>query len=433
MTRPPGKGSVREGVTYTLRAFKRGFQSGRQPLQLETQDDLGTALTAFRETLAECRPHWEESAGSGAAQPWVSDAIAAPRGPICRFGASEPMNSLEPVLDDIATGLTRRGIGGTLRPATVKLHPVFAGGKPNSHFVTLSANLVLPVDLERLYADTDSYGRPHYGWLVDPELTRDVLRTAIDWCLGIDGDTYLSGVIQTTPVTPHTDDILAFLLNGPSTPGGLPYMFGVKRASRHRMRFVASDRYGLVTLQELDTRTDQQPALDDLMTITKTVAPHTWATSVRESATGITGWSYQPAQANHRSPIDASGGIDWWQVLHLLPHHVLDAHVHQVLTDSQLAKTNLPPERWTSTPLGNGRHAVTAVDPEPWLDHSDHTRPISADNRPTGVDPAALDQARRDFGAAIITPRTLDDHPPPMPNNLYARYREHHPSGSRGA
>ncbi|WP_182376512.1 hypothetical protein [Nocardioides sp. WS12] len=422
MTERDEAGRTSAGVTYTARAFKRGFGSGKQPLQLQAAGDAST-LAAFQDVLGDCRQRWRALEGVGYARGWISEAIAAPNGPLCRlqpFGFKGP---IEAVLDEISTGLTDRGIVGVLRPARAKLHPVFKGGT-NGYFSTLSAVVTLPVDLDRLYADTDSYARPRYGWLVEAELTRHVLKTAIEWCLDGEGDTYLSGVIESTPVAASAESVLGFLADAPEQPERLSYMFGVKQASPHRMRYVGTDRYGLLTLQEVDLRADQRPALADLVTITDALAPHGWTTSIRQSATGLTGWEAQPAQQNHRSPIDAAG-TDRWRVLHLLPDYVLDAYVHQVLTTNQLAKTILPPERWTITPLGNDRHAVSAVDPEPWLNHSDLTQPISADNRPTGVNPATLEQARLDFGGAIINPATLALHPPPMPDQLYATYLNH--------
>ncbi|GEB16194.1 hypothetical protein GUY44_03005 [Pimelobacter simplex] len=419
-------------MTYNLTAFKRGFHGGQQPLLLDTAADDTAALAALRDTLSECRSHWQADATHGHPRPWVSGAIATPHGPICRVGHSEPKDAFEPILADIAEGLAQRGITGILKPAPLELHPVFGGGKPNSAYTTLSAVLVLPQDLEVLYANTDPYGRPRYDWFVDRDVTHQVWKAAITWCLDAPGDAYLSRAVQTTQVSPDPDDLLGVLTDVPPTPWGSQFAFAVMRANRTRMRYLSVDHDGLVTLQDLDTASDQGSALTELAAVANTLSPHASITSVRETASGVAGWTTSPTRPDHRPPIDlVDGGIDWWQVLHLLPDYVLDAHVHQVLIDSQLAKTTLHPDRWTVTPLGNGRHAVTATNPQPWLDHSDHTRPATADNRPTGVDATTLARARNDFGDAILTAATLEANPPPLPAGAYSRYRQHHPRGSR--
>jgi hypothetical protein len=113
-------------------------------------------------------------------------------------------------------------------------------------------------------------------------------------------------------------------------------------------------------------------------------------------------------------------GRSFWVLAHLEHDHVFYAFVTQVLTGSQLSKTYLPAERWTVTPLGQDRHLVRHTQPEMWFDTSP-PRFDQGGTRIQAVPQDVLDQAREDFGAAIMTAQTLEEHPPPLPNKEQIR------------
>lgn len=410
------------GVTFNLRAFKRGFGNGTQALLLDTRDDHDFARSALREAIAEHRPDWDRLNAAGKATIMVGDPILAPKGPVCWVDQFKPHNSFEPMLDHLVNGLTERGITGILKPAPSQLHPKY---QRSLGYTVLGARVVRkPTDLP-LPPDTPWWRR--FEWYHDDETTRTLLRAAISWVLEVDGATHLQwpSTADTILVEPNADDILEFCV---SAMNGRKAFFRGTRLSLVRakkqgpMRMLGADGPGMLTIVEHDPDRDRHDTLADLTNWLTPLAPDAILSAIREGGTGG-GYGWDGLNTpDHRPPVSmAEGRYPRWNYnLPLLTDFVLDAHLHQMLTDSQLSKANLPPERWTVSPLGGGRHSVTAKDPEPWLDHSDPVEPRTDGrhwiNPPTGVDPATLDQARADLGPALLTFDVLRQNPPPDPD-----------------
>lgn len=415
------------GVTFNLRAFKKGFGGGTQALLLDTRDEHELARTALREAIAEHRSLWDRLNAEGKATIMIGDPILAPKGPVCWVDQFKPHNSFEPMLDNLANGLTQRGITGILKPAPSQPHRIYQRGPGHT---LLSARVVRkPTELSPDAAPSRWHRYQwfqDYEWYHDDQTSRTLLRAAIAWVLAMDGTTHLSVPCsaETILVEPDTEAILDFCMTAmqrPTIQGSLTSFRLIRAGKEGPARILGTEAAGMLTIAEHHPGRDRRDILADLIDWLAPLAPHAILAVIREGTAGGFGWDGLNIQ-DHRPPIsEAEGRYPRWHYnLPLLTDYVLDAHLHQILTDSQLAKANLPPERWTVTPLGDGRHSVTAKDPEPWLDHSDPAVPQTDGrdwiNPPTGVDPAVLDQARTDLGQALLTFDVLRQNPPSDPD-----------------
>lgn len=406
-------------ISRTESAFKRPkFVGGGKLLLLKTPDDRDLALAAMAEAIMESNVAMGEAENDSLfAQ--VNGPVPGPEGPIAIVRDCEPLKAMRMMLDHIARGLEARGISGTLVPAKEQRDKHFH----NISFPALTAGLFLPMDTG-IFNDPDKLAR-HLnrvgGWKIEAELTRTVLTPLIDWVLGIDGSTYVGIGVPHFLVEPDavTDLVLGVL--------PVEWMVMVTRVtSQRRKRWISMRDYGAVVVGEYAPDRAEAETRGDLTNLLRQAAPHLNAGMIRQATTGM--------HADRRSYL---GGVlpkdflssqlssSQFLLIHLEHDYVHDAYAQQVMTGSQLAKTQaLPTSRWHVEALGGDRHLVTHTDPGAWFDLTD--TPTGHEAQPSPVSEDVLHQARIDFGDAIMTPRTLADYPPNLPADDVEAWFKHH-------
>lgn len=296
---------------------------------------------------------------------------------------------------------------------------------------TLSAVLLLPVDLESLY-DWPGFGS-NYAWHVRDEVARAALAPALDWVLATDGPVTLS----------YSGELVPPARAGERFHEGLterPYDLLAPRYDRPRLertphgglfRRVSILDYGMAVVHSYDTTRSKLEQFDDLVQILQDAAPHLTAGFVREVSTASI-WRhgvlvnqkpivpYGPRRG--KKPWDYAG---FNNAAHLESEFVYDAFVAQVMTRAQFERTNLDAARWDIAEVAGDRFAVHARTPADWFDRD--PRPLDCrgkrggpaiDNviaqRPSPVAPKILEAARADFGQAIMTAQTVAMRPPEL-------------------
>jgi hypothetical protein len=318
------------------------------------------------------------------------------------------------MLEKLARGLEEAGVSGKLRPGKPFIDYHFQ----NNSFPALSALVTLPVDQAALLASYDAYlKRPdRVEWLVDGDITRQAVNRVVDWVLGIEGPVQVR--VGATGFRMNAESVADFVVD--TLPS--QYMLTVARSPGHdRRRAVRFSEYGCLSVASYDLDLGREQHLGELIAVMCSVAPRSNAAFVREASSSGSGRTLLRTLPPTNALVEAVGA-SLWTVLHLESDYVYDAFVAQVLTERQLAKTSeLPSERWSVEDLGTGRHLVVHRTPDLWFDkdptpHGDRTGP-----RVSPVSDEVLAQARADFGDAIMTPRTLEEHPPDLPHDELVR------------
>lgn len=400
-------------MQYTLSAFKRaGFIGGGKLLWLDTSDDWVTARDALADVLAhEIWPLLGELEDDHELYLQVAEPVPGPRGPLAIVDECEPTKALTYLLDALAAGLSQRGVSGTLRPAKYVSHPYF----DNHSQPALSAVFVLPIDLEAYFTSMPfEGGAPRDGWWVDPTTTRAALAPIVDWVVQGGADYWMT--IDSTQFHVDSATVLDMLCS----------TLGHGKSNRLRFRATSGDTAlrqldsqatGLIIATEYERSVPRQHQLNNVNSLLETIGPLASVSFVKSMSTSpndrgdVFGrfWPPAPMTANDKY------ARYMFRTRHLLPDHVFDAYVDQVLSASQLEMTRLDPAHWTTADLGNGFHRVTHVDPAAWFAPTDDI----GDALAWRIEPTILEQARSEFGQAIITPELLLENPPPMPPGYF--------------
>lgn len=394
-------------VRYSTAAFKRaGFLGAGGQLLLETSHDSTAALAGLEQVISASNEFFAELEMQGL---WaqINRPVPTPEGPLALVTECEPARALTMMLDRIARGLEESGISGKLRPATRPPADIFG----RVSYPALGAMVMLPIERETLHESYDPWIRrpSRVGWMVDPTVTQSVVGAVMDWILHIDGRVQVSvgGSRFVTDPSGVSDFVVDAL--------PVDHMIRVSRSPdpEHR-RVVEFSQYGCLSLVEFDVTRDRRGQLIELTDILRAASAHANNAFIRElSSSGGTRAALlrQPP----KSPLMEAVDHNFWMPTHLEGDYVYDACVTQVLTSSQLEKIHeLPGERWSVEDLDD-RYLVRHLQPELWFD----TDPRPFNDRPgqlgSPIDEATLAQARADFGDAIMTPSTLETHPPNLP------------------
>lgn len=395
------------GVSYTLSAFKRArFVGGGKHLLLQADQHPEVALQAMREATYAVTEALHDYEIRDEAYVVLDGPVPSPNGPIARVQDCEPAKALPLMLEHLAADLTARGITGKLVPAKeAKDRSAVA----RDEWPVLGMILSPLDDIDAMYDAYEDW-RHHQlrkGSWVEQQRLRRVVTTLIDWMTEIQGPVLIH---TTTTVEADRTGLVDYVVQALR---GRPRLAISASDPDHNKRRQVRFAYSEVIVYDFDPdhpRTQQLVALTDLAT---TLAPDLAYALVRELGTSTRDVIYLrdvPPTIGLFNDLSFTG-----PVMHLEPHYVFDAGVAQVLTTSQLTKTNLPPERWHVDDLRDDRHLVTAADPDPWLHPDPHY--IHRDNTtlpPDWTDPDALATARADFGHAILTLDTLRQNPPPL-------------------
>lgn len=285
--------------------------------------------------------------------------------------------------DALARRLGESGISGRLGPARPDPRPDWLEAPPGSAVPTAILAWDVPPD-----EDTPP------GWGPAPEDAEATVATVLAWLDRPGATSFLTRYL-------FTDE-----LPGGAAPADLagPLRRALARTFTTTLaqvtgpgqgRIAAWEAPGLLTLQVAGAE-DVPVAVDELVGLVRALGPGVRLASVRPAPVPTRGWRSTaglPPVSPSWDPARLGTQEDRMDQLPALRRgHVVDAYGVQVLTDAHLARVPRPPaERWQIEPLGAGRHLVVARDRAAWF-------------TPTGPDAAALEAARADLRALLLTP-----------------------------
>jgi hypothetical protein len=402
-------------VTWDLARFRRakvvGVSGNLIELHLTGGGDPRDATEAFRHAVDEANEVLAEAESSGKElYVLVTGVTLGPNGPVGMFKECEPLAALRLYLATLSAGLESRGVSGELAAVA----PQDRGRWWGRTFGALTASLSLSIDRDAAMATYDTYGhQPDQRWWVSDAETQRTLGPLIDWVLAAGDQVVVSHGGLGMNVDPAEAKHLALdgLAKGhfvavAASPGP-----GV-------LRQVNTRQFGDVCVRLYHPEQPRTEQLSELVGLLTLLAPDLRTGWIQESkTTTISRYSLLTETPPEHPWLQRVGGSSWW-LFDLEENHVFDAYVAQVLTDGQLALTrDLSAERWDVRALDRGRHLVVSRQPEAWLrmdvtpPDDDLARSVSGLRPALAVPPAVLEQARADFGDAIMTLETLREHP----------------------
>ena len=377
-------------VTYSVAALKRaGIVGGGQLLQLQTKADAEPALAAYADAVAQANAAMHE-AEREELYAQLNAPVPTPGGPAAFVRDCEPTAALERMLELLSTVVRSHGISGRL----VAVKPIVHRRFDNVSLPTLSAGFLLSVDQAEFAARYDPAKRrfDHTAWCVPDDTTRAYLETALPWVLEVGGTVRVS--IGEGSVHVDAEHVVELLTQTLSLE---PQVSVMSTPDDDHMRVLQFGLAGWAAAGAYEP-TPRAAQLDDLLDLLSATASTVDASFVRAS---LTHYLLTRETVFRRMPpsawVGAQGNPGAMLALYLQADYVHDAHVSQVMTSAQLARTHdLDASRWSVQQVDADRHLVTATDPAPWLE---------------GPSDDVISQARSDFGEAILTPATLAAHP----------------------
>jgi hypothetical protein len=383
------------------------------PLLLETSHNRKDALYAFQYAIGKTNDDFVELEKD---ELWarINAPVPTPDGPMALVTECEPSRALTLMLEKLARGLEEAGVSGKLRPGKQFIDYHFE----NNAFPALNALVTLPVDQAALLASYDPYiKRPdRVEWLVERDITRQVVDRVMEWVLDIEGPVQVW--VGATRFQMDAESVADFVVD--TLPS--QYMLSVARSTGHdRRRAAQFSEYGCLSVASYDVNLSRAQHLSELIGVMRSIAPQSNTAFVREASSSATERTLLRILPPISALVEAVGG-SLWTLPHLERDYVYDAYVAQVLTQSQLAKTSdLPPTRWSIEDLGADRHLVVHRAPDLWFENDPTPYGDRVGPRISPVSDEVLAQARADFGDAIMTSRTLEEHPPDLPHDELVR------------
>ncbi|HEX7132763.1 MAG TPA: hypothetical protein VF228_09315 [Iamia sp.] len=369
----------RSEVLVDHRSVESARREGGTEVWIElrtTSEGAGRAFTAVLEEM--------ETAGAERGGPVGSLGVRSVDGYVSVVADVAGRPALDAWLEDLIVRLRDRGVSGSIRGAPRVQDPVWLPYR----LPVPTAFLAWSIDQA---AVASIPGGMHY-WGVTPEATARIFTHAAGWTRAGGPDILLR---QGTFMCRSTDgsSIEPVLLDATTrapNAGAAAFDDDLRRG-----RAMTIGKGGRMTLQHLHGEPSWRTQVDEVREGITALSDDLDVAVVRRGRPWLNGWG----DIDVRQPLPDRRVDLLFRNRHLLVDHVPDAHGLQVLRDEHLARaTDLG--RWQVTDLGHGRHLVEAADLEPWYG--------------SGLpDPTVVEQARRDFGAMILTREAIAANPPP--------------------
>lgn len=226
------------------------------------------------------------------------------------------------------------------------------------------------------------------AWGVAPDVTQDLLRSAVEWCNADPAaEFHLDQGLSTVRIGPENAAAVLEATMSDVEPGS----GGLTGLRQHPLsvRSTHLTHWGEMVFQ-VDDDTDDWRSRVAALTETLLLRPAGLDLAVaRLNLHGTRGWG----DLSPYPPLPAVGEGDVWLNRHLLDRYTPDAHGLQILTDRHLEKAR-DLSGWHVEEVAPSRFLVRAGDLEPWF----------AGPEPG---PELLAAARHDFGAMILTPTAI--------------------------
>jgi hypothetical protein len=391
-------------VSYSFPDLAERFVGRSGPLQFTTDAPIDQALAVVRTAAHTALPEGDPDGPN-----IVYDSVGPSEGgPIIFITHCDTRELLAQFLTQLAANLEAAGWSGRLAPAR-RFEP------PRVWAPAMSLNAVALLDWDvALSSEPTGTDTPYPGWWVDPVLTRRLLTPVLEWCLQGPGQVYLQAggssmvvgrdavvelVLHERGWHAARDNVEVLVLD--QSPEAL------KRAA------VGINGEFLVESRDLSRGWAEQQA--DLARLADSVAPDLANAFLRVNpATASAGRE----AALKAPPAGVRAGGNTWMYAHLETGYLFDAHGYQVVTTDHLDRIGeLDPSRWRVQALGSDRHSITHHNLSAWLDvdPTPYSRGDTIQQRPQVPPEPILQQARRDFANALITPEVVTAKPsPPM-------------------
>jgi hypothetical protein len=412
-----GGPAVTVGVEWDLAAFRRAGFVGRSGslVELRVHDGIGAdaALVALSGAVGVANDVLASAEASGRDLYGLVRSVApGPRGPVAVLDECEPVEALRLYLHALAQALADLGIGGRLVPLPMQDLDDWYG---NNTYGCLAALLQVRLDVPAVLATWDSWShQPALRWHVDASTTDDVLGPLLGWVLA--GGRQVELWQGMTHLEATAGQVTGLVRDGLAAGLSVKVMASDGPA---RMRSMRVGGFGDVLVQDYEPERPREQHLSGLTSLLTELSGTLRGGWVQEADTAVEERRDLLTRVPPDHPLMERIGNAVWRLFHLEPSHLVDAFVAQLVSDAQLARArDLSPGRWDVTALGDGHHLVVARDPRPWFDLD----PVPLPARPGyddawrrspvhAVDATALALARADFGGAIMTLETLDEHP----------------------
>ncbi|MFG1807596.1 hypothetical protein [Streptomyces sp. NPDC049040] len=352
----------RDGVRIDLDGIFHGLEAnGFDEVRVEFAPDDGGGAAAVVDVVRQAVRTANDVANEAAPDSiWGSLLTASLAGFSVRLGSMESEEALETWLAAFGGRVRAGGLSGELRATkTVRLPPWDSPHPMMTAYIALGA---LPA--------LDGAGKS--GWA----------ERAVRWAAEAGGDAYVSsGGMNQLDTTGEVAAHLASTLRVASS-GSVLYTDAL--ASRAAMADIGSD--GQATYQIHDASSSLAAQADRARAAILAEAEHAHYAFVAPTPRQAYGWDDRSrALPPLREEIPAHAlrvHADLWS------RFVPDVHCMQLLTDEHLDRV-ADLSRWTVTHVSAGRTLVEAPDLAGWL-------------RPGGPAPSIVDQARADFGQALV-------------------------------
>ncbi|WP_329173294.1 hypothetical protein [Streptomyces sp. NBC_01477] len=352
----------REGVRVDLDSILCKLEAnGFDGVLVEFAPDGGAGAAAVVDVVRQAVKVANEVANEAAPDSvWGAGLTASLAGVSMKFGSMESQEALETWLDAFGGRVRAGGLSGELRATeTVRLPDWDSPAPMMTAYIALGALSAL-----------DGAGKS--GWA----------ERAVRWAAEAGGDAYVSSGGLSQIVT--TGDVAAHLASALHVASSGAVLYTDALAARAAMADIGSD--GQATYQTNDASASLAAQADRARTAILAEADYAHYAFVAPTPRQAYLWDARGrALPPLREEIPAYAlrmHADLWS------RFVPDVHCMQLLTDEHLDQvTDL--SRWTVTHVTAGRTLVEARDVAEWLG-------------PGGPAPSIVDQARADFGRALV-------------------------------
>lgn len=339
--------------------------------------DTDATLDQFVDALAEVNAQWAERSPEIGSFPSGSPVGHV----VCLLDVT---GRAADWLDAFRQALERRGASGSLTAAPQAHPPLWMNAR---YAPALTTFVAWTVDLQSMTADPER----NSNWHIPRDATESIASFASGWAIRPNADVTLRQNIFWLKV--NSADVSAPLGQAVQSTG----MAGVDvvQDARQRCRRVSLSPGGDGVFQVVDEQLDWRKLVHQLRSTLVGLPEFTNHAFIRSAPRG----ALSIMDVDRVVPLPGLREYHVRSARHLLHEYVPDAHGLQLLRESHLRRAS-DLSRWSVSDVGHGRFLVEAQDLEPWYADPVPVREV-------------LSQARRDFGAMLLTEQVISEHPAP--------------------
>lgn len=358
---------------------RRLRENGHDGIFLEFRPDHGAGTEGCLRAIAEAVEH--ANAGVPPESVWAQSLSASPTGWLVKLDSIGTWPQTQQWLAVFTAHLDNAGYPGELLAAAQVWLPSWLQA---NRVPRLTAHLACRLSRPFVQGNADTRGRA--GWDVDSQTTAAVCAAAAAWAAPPGAPVLFSEGRSQSLL--RGDDIEAQLSSAVTRTAAAGITFAQR--SPLLVRRVQLAAWGQLTYQLEAPEQTWHARLDELRAVLVKHADLVELAVIRLSPNWALDWT-DLAGATPPLPYVSEGRVR--NNRQLWAEHTPDAYGVQVLTEGHLARVN-DLGGWEVSVVAPGRYLVQARDLAPWY-------------AATEPDADVIEQARRDFGAAILTPEAI--------------------------